>query len=346
MAKARFHFRGGGFTLIELLVVVIIIGLLAALVVPAVQSAREASRRLQCANNLKQVGLALHNYVAQQNVFPGINLNTALAPGTQVYYSSYSFSPFARMLPQLDQFPLYNAINFSLPPIEGAALGHTAMTASLGLLLCPSDPQPPVAGYGRANYRFNLGPTIFWAPGTSYPLSESGPFTMHVVYPPAAFADGLSATVGASERLEGDWVKGPFKLGGDAVYLATATPPAISPALWDADQAIRFCSGLSFSLPQDSRGGECWLLSGLHFTDYNHCASPNMKIPDCALNTAKVASLWDRTNEEGVFKASSHHPGGVNAMMMDGSVRFCTDGVNLNIWRAVATRSGGEAVGF
>ena len=169
---------------------------------------------------------------------------------------------------------------------------------------------------------------------------------MHVAYPAAAFTDGLSATVGASERLEGNWTKGPFKLGGDYLYLTTAIPPGIAPALRDADQAIRFCSALSLSLPQESRGGECWLLSGLHFTNYNHCASPNMKIPDCALNTASTETLHSRTIEQGIFKASSYHPGGVNAMLMDGSVRFFTDGIDLRVWRAVSTRSGLEAVSF
>jgi prepilin-type N-terminal cleavage/methylation domain-containing protein/prepilin-type processing-associated H-X9-DG protein len=344
--KARGQPRGRGFTLIELLVVVSIIGLLTALLLPAVQSARESARRLQCTSHLTQIGLALHNYLTQQNVFPGIDLRTRAAPGRAISYSTYLYSPIARMLPQLDQVPLFNAINFLLPPVEGAALNQTAMTASIGSVLCPSDRQPSVAGYGRVNYRFDIGPTPLWAPGSYYPLSQSGPFTVHVAYPPAAFLDGLSTTVGASERLEGDWTKGPFKLGGDNIYLSTAPPPGISHSLWDADEAVRFCLGLSSSVPQESRGGESWLLSGLHFTNYNHCASPNMRVPDCALNTDHVGTLWDRTNEQGTFKASSYHPGGVNAMLMDGSVRFFTDGVDLRVWRALATRAGGEVFEF
>jgi prepilin-type N-terminal cleavage/methylation domain-containing protein/prepilin-type processing-associated H-X9-DG protein len=343
---ARRGLRRQGFTLIELLVIVSVIGILAALLLPAVQSAREASRRLQCSNSLKQLGLALHNYLAQQNVFPGINLKTHIAPGTHTFASTYYFSPIARILPELDQAPLYNATNFSLPPVEAVALNQTVMTTGIASLLCPSDLQPPVPGYGRVNYRFNTGPTPLWAAGRYYPLSESGPFTVHVVYSPSAFTDGLSATVGVSERLQGDWTRGRFKAGGDYLYLTTASPPGISPNLWDADQAVRFCSDLPLTLPQESRGGECWLLSGLHFTDYNHCASPNMKIPDCALNTDRVGALWERINEQGVFKATSYHPGGVNAMLMDGSVRFFTDGIDLKIWRAVATRSGGEAAEF
>lgn len=334
------------FTLIELLVVVSVIGILIGLLLPAVQSAREASRRVQCTNNLKQIGLALHGYLAQQGVFPGINLKTETFPRTGQFVSTYLYSPIARMLPQLDQSPLYNAINFSFPPVEGASINQTAMTTSLGLLLCPSESQSPVPGYGRIDYRFSLGPTPLSAAGSYCPPSQSGPFTVHVVYSPADFTDGLSTTVGVSERLEGDWIKGPFKLGGDYVYLTTAIPPGIPPALYDPDQAIRFCSGLPLTLPQESRGGESWLLSGLHFTNYNHCATPNMRIPDCCLNSGKLELILARTNEQGVFKATSYHPGGVNALLMDGSVRFFTDGVELRVWRAVSTRNGGEVVQF
>ncbi len=346
MIKTRGDRRPEAFTLVELLSVVFIIGVLVGLVLPAVHSARESSRRLQCSNNLKQIGLALQNYVAQQNVFPGIVLKTGTVPGKSIYYSTYCYSPIARMLPQLEQSPLFNATNFELPPVEGARLNLTVMRTSLGNLLCPSDIQPPVSGYGRINYRFSIGPSPIIAAGTSVPLSQAGPFTVHVVYSPAAFTDGLSTTVGVSERLEGDWIKGPFKWGGDYVYLATAVPPNVAPDLIDPDQAVRYCSGLSLDMPQESRGGESWLLSGLHFSDYNHCATPNMKVPDCCLNSDRLDSLRARVIEQGVFKASSYHPGGVNALLMDGTVRFFTDGIDLRVWRALSTRAGGEVVEF
>ncbi|MGP0064919.1 MAG: DUF1559 domain-containing protein [Isosphaeraceae bacterium] len=340
MSKRLDYLHRCGFTLIELLVVVLIIGLLTGLSLQAVQSARGAARRLQCTNNLKQIGLALQNYLAQQNVFPGVDLKANTGNG-----STYFYSPISRMLSNLDQAPLFNATNFSLPAVQGVVLNRTVMKTSLENLLCPSDIQPSIPGYGRTNYRFSLGPSPVWAPG-SYRLSHAGPFTVAVVYSPADFADGLSATVGVSERLEGDWTKGTFKLGGDYVYLATATPPNLPPNLWDADQAVSYCSDLSLSLPQESRGGESWFLSGLHFTNYNHCATPNMKIPDCSLNSNNLDWLMIRINEQGVFKATSYHAGGVNATMMDGSVRFFTDGVDRQVWRAVSTRSEGELAQF
>jgi prepilin-type processing-associated H-X9-DG protein len=115
------------------------------------------------------------------------------------------------------------------------------------------------------------------------------------------------------------------------VYLTTAPPPDIAKQLYDPDQAVRYCSSLSLSLPQESRGGESWFLSGLHFTNYNHCAPPNMKILDCSLNANDLKYIFIRVNEQGIFKASSYHPGGVNAGLLDGSVRFFTNGVDLRL---------------
>jgi type II secretory pathway pseudopilin PulG len=332
------------FTLVEALVVVLIIGLVTALLVPAVQSAREASRRLQCANNLKQIGLALHAYVAEQNVFPGVDLTGRIQGTSRV--SPYFLSPLARMLSQLDQGVAYNAANFSIAPVAALPLNLTVMKWNLATFVCPSDFEPTVPGYGRVNYRFSLGPTPLWAPSSAYPLSSSGAFTVNLVYAPASFTDGLSATVGVCERLQGDWIAGTFKWGGDYVYMTTGAPPDIARSLYDPDKAVHFCSELSLSLPKESRGGESWFLSGLHFTNYNHCAPPNMRMPDCSLNTDDLRFMLQRINEQGVFKASSHHAGGVNAAAMDGSVRFVTNAVDLGVWRAVSTRAGGEVAEF
>ena len=341
-AKAQMQIRPAAFTLIEAIVVVVVLAILIALILPAVQAARAASRRIACASSLRQIGLGLHNYLTSQNYFPGIDLRSGFPPGAAGGPSEHYFSPVARMLAQLEQVPLYNATNFAVPPVTGTFMNQTVMKVGLALLICPTDSQPSVQGFGRSNFRFSLGPSPIWAPGYNYPLSVAGPFTVHVVYAPADFRDGLSQTVGVSERLEGDWTKGPFKLGGDYYYDRTSSWP---PYLNDPDQTLRVCANLPPESPVESRGGESWFLSGYHFTCYNHCAVPNLKVPDCSVGSANAPhTLGYRINQQGVFKASSYHAGGVNALLMDGSTRFFSDSVNLGVWRALATRSGGELI--
>ncbi len=331
------HARGEGFTLIECLVVVFVVGLLLALLLPAVQQSREGARRVECVNHLKQIGLALQNYAGVHGYFPAIDSLT----DSVHFASAQAYSPLVRMLGELGQTPLYNAFNFQGIPTVGITplQNLTAMSVGLDVALCPSDTQPPVTGYGRMNYRFGTGPTPWFAPSLRLTLSLDGPFTVHHFRSPADFHDGLSNTVGVSERLQGGWVKDAFKRNGDYLLI----PDGFSQA-HDADQAVVVCSSAPPDGPKDTRAGESWALSGFHFSDYNHCLTPNPSTNDCALDTNKN-DLHTRTLHGGVFSASSRHPGGVNAALMDGSVRFITNGIRLATWRALSTRSGGEMIG-
>lgn len=334
-----------GFTLIELLVVISIIGILMALLLPAVQGAREAARRVECTNNLKQVGLALQSYSAKYAYFPGTTTPTAFTPRGPA--SNHCYSPLARMLPELEQGPLYNAINLTgqgtIPSSLWANL--TVMSTTVGFFLCPSDQRQVVSGYGRVSYRFNLGPSPWVAPAPCKQEALDGPFTTHRFYGPADFTDGLSQTVGGSERLQGDWVEGNWSPGD---YVLTGAGDGLmgnpNPPFLTIDWAVSVCAGASPSLPFETRSGESWVLSGYHFTDYNHCLTPNAKIRDCSLFSL-TEGIHNRTLHEGVFTARSHHPGGVNVLFMDGSVRFAKDSVNLAVWRAAATRASGDIVG-
>ncbi len=194
-----------GFTAIELLVVVAIIGVLVALLIPAVQSARESSRRASCLNNLKQLGIGLHNYASQFERFPPIMLFDD-PPGRPPPHFVKSYSPLARMLPQLEQMNEYNAINFAIVPEYGPGLtvNLTAMKTTVAGFLCPSDGGSAPAGYGRVNYRFSIGlvPMLNYRkdpPSRPRPGEGAGPFVLMQTFRPADFTDGLSMTVGVSE---------------------------------------------------------------------------------------------------------------------------------------------------
>lgn len=340
LALAR---RRPAFTLIELLVTVFIIAILVGLLLPAVQSAREAARRVQCTSHMKQIGIALANYQSAFSRFPSISGDDL--PGVPL--STYYYSPFTRMLATLDQAPLYDSTNFSWSPSDGRALAanDTVMTARLEVFLCPSDPPAQaVPGFGRVSCRVCTGPSPWWSPGDRAPDAWSGAFTIHRFYRPADFSDGLSQTIGASERLQGGWLVGRFKADGD--YLITDTDINGHIRNGAADWALSVCASAPLDGPEETRAGESWFISGFHFSDYNHCATPNHLAPDCSLFGSPESSLHNRTLYAGVFTASSHHPGGVNTLCMDGSVHFITDAVNVAVWRGLSTRNGGEIVSF
>ena len=326
------------FTLIELLAAIGILSALVLLILPAVQSARESSRRLACGNHLKQIGLAIHNYSASHGYFPPINSQTRFFPEYDTRsISAHSFSVLARTLPYLEQSSLYDAVNFGPIPTFATGLNDnlTVMETRLDHFLCPSDPQPPVAGYGRVNYRFSVGPTVYSTPYHKVPNSFQGPFTVHAAYRPADFLDGLSNTVCASERLQGDWSAGPHKPGGD--YRLTQTVMGEGEPSYD--QIRLDCEAGPTDGQVESRGGESWFLSGFHFTTYNHVTPPNSMIPSCSFDE-QTEDLHARSLHHGNFPATSYHPGGVNVLAMDGSVHFVRDAIDLELWKAASTRFG------
>ena len=330
-----------GFTLIELLVVVSVIGVLMGLILPAVQAAREAARRAECGSHLRQVGLAMGGYLDVYSTFPPVSPPSGRPPGSSIEYTESYYSPLARVLPWFEQQSLYNAINFDYFPGRPQALwaNSTAMDTKIAVFLCPSDGEPQVEGFGRVNYRFNLGPSPVTAPGLDQSKpAYAGPFTTYKTYRPADFADGLSNTVGVSERIQGDWTAG---IVGDGDY-RLHEPSVFDPGLFTTEQAIDVCAS-DTKAEWESRGGESWFISGLHFTGYNHVTTPNAKTADCTFHPF-VEDLHWRTLHQGVFPARSYHGGGVNALTMDGAVRFVKNGVAPRTWRALSTRSGGEII--
>jgi prepilin-type N-terminal cleavage/methylation domain-containing protein/prepilin-type processing-associated H-X9-DG protein len=328
-----------GLTLIELLVVVSIIGLLVALTLPAVQSSREAARRAQCANNLKQIGLALQSYEAANHSFPLNMSELRVDPerGKPWYIGGRRLSALTRILADLDQQPLFSSINFEVenyPSNEMAGFPYaqnlTASETSLAVYLCPSDGIGGPTAHG-CNYRGNYGVGPHVSNNAVSFDSGNGFYTFPGVLGPYSFSDGLSNTVAYSERLrgtgEGNRIS-PSRDVGD-INVMDGCPDH------GADRALD-CAQIASTrkFPLDRMSGSSWFFGDYGCTAYNHAQEPNGRIPDAQL----TGPYW------GVTTARSLHPGGVNAVMADGSVRFVGDRITRKVWRGLGTRNGSELV--
>jgi prepilin-type N-terminal cleavage/methylation domain-containing protein/prepilin-type processing-associated H-X9-DG protein len=330
-----------GFTLIELLVVIAIIAVLIALLLPAVQSAREAARRAQCTNNLKQLGLAMHNYQGTHSAFPPGKMEGPSLPGVPVGH--FLWSAQAMALPYLEGTNAFNALNSLLPLLGGPSEGfaafpdnYTAMNAKIGVFLCPSDHgRQIIANYQPTNYQQCVGsgrnggipiPTPGWIPdGVFFTNSTTGPRDI---------LDGLSNTLMMSEGLIG--------LGGGDLPAGTPTDQLdprkvfFNNVDWSASDTGTFADADCAKKPSSpwwTRRNGNWVQGEYPFTQYNHFWAPNARQFDCIRNYTA-----------GRKAARSNHPGGVNALFCDGHVAFVKDSVNLDAWRALATRAGGEVI--
>jgi prepilin-type N-terminal cleavage/methylation domain-containing protein/prepilin-type processing-associated H-X9-DG protein len=361
------------FTLIELLVVIAIIAVLIALLLPAVQSAREAARRAQCVNNLKQLGLAVHNYISQNNVFPAGTTQNTTSPGQEnpgwssgwVWESGWT----AAILPNVEANPLYNALNFNISLADVA--NTTVSTAQLAFLICPSEnvTQRASGYYGTINYSSNIGGPgcIRNFDGVIVPM----PFANdpYIPYPPPggptssnmaffgvqSVTDGTTNTAMFSEKLIGLAANPPVVLRNSPDALRTVyteTTVDIPPSAIDSGNsrlAYRFvqaCNNIPGNQPDDSGAsngnGWSWLFTFPAFSDvffYNHFMPPNTILCAAPSDTSGGwGSLW------GAITAASRHPGGVNVGMADGSVRFMKNSVSLPVWWALGSRNLGEVI--
>jgi prepilin-type N-terminal cleavage/methylation domain-containing protein/prepilin-type processing-associated H-X9-DG protein len=354
-----------GFTLIELLVVIAIIAVLIALLLPAVQSAREAARRAQCINNLKQIGLAAHNYVSANNVLP---MQTTYPAGSiQSWGWSYGW-PLA-LAPNLEQGSIFNNFNFAAGLFgnsSGETVQHgndTLTSIQLASLICPSDgsKQKPSGTFGVTNYVGNVGGpgqiAMFTGTIISNPVwggipgeGNCGPVGIESI------RDGTSNTGMFSERLIGLRNVDPktvFRNSYDfkrVVFDVTATVnagPLTGPVA--AQAFVQACQGMPGTTTSHATWGSgAYWLAGypLHtvINGYLHAGPPNG--PACNNTQGTFASLsWVYfVNPQGSAPPTSNHPGGVNVCFADGSVKFVKDSVGLQPWWALGTRSNGEVV--
>jgi prepilin-type N-terminal cleavage/methylation domain-containing protein/prepilin-type processing-associated H-X9-DG protein len=362
--------RPAGFTLIELLVVIAIIAVLIALLLPAVQAAREAARRASCVNNMKQIGIGLHNYVSANDSLPPGWFQARLSSGALL--GTNDWSVHTRLLQFMEQSALFNAANFAfgcindVAPKVGVAANSTVVVTRLNTFLCPSTPTP---GFNLAYYQYAVtapGNSYFASMGSSLefsdaqtPGSPNGPFR----YEPSPLApqkiasvtDGLSNTIAFGEWKIGDgntaittlptdtaWVGGlpsfPGGAGRGSVYM---TMPAGGPYL------IPWLQKCNASMPQSSQAangdhavGEMWAAGTVPLACGNTLVPPNPLYYNCGDQTPANSGF----SFPGNYGMSSYHPGGANVLMCDGSVRFLKNSTNIATVWALGSIAQGEII--
>lgn len=329
------------FTLIELLVVVAIIGILVALLLPAVQAAREAGRRMQCKNNLKQIGLAVQNYQTSVGYFPpSICLPIGRAVG-----EAGDWSAQARILPYLEQGNLYSRMDFSITYEKVALDGKPISTVRIPMYLCPNEINDRLrldtAGrpfHWPLNYVFNLGVWFVWDPVTNQ--GGAGAMYPNSRLEPAAFKDGLSNTLCLSEAL----AYTPY-------YRNTTTASNVVPA--SPTDVAALCTGGQAKMGpsvNDNTGHTEWVDGRASHIGFTTAFTPNTVVP--FVYNGLTFNIDFSSQKEGAsitnptyaaIPARSHHPGMVQAAMMDGSVHTVSNAIELQVWRALSTRHGREA---
>jgi prepilin-type N-terminal cleavage/methylation domain-containing protein/prepilin-type processing-associated H-X9-DG protein len=352
------------FTLIELLVVIAIIAVLIALLLPAVQAAREAARRIQCTNNMKQIGLGLHNYHSVHNVFAmGCSSGQYNPPGT-IWSVKQNLGPLALMLPFLEQTPVYNSINFNFGADEfeplasrslTASIQATATNSSIKAFQCPSDPLAGAPDYqgttNTTNYYASVGTTMYWSQlGTTFSNSvpsvnmpSTGLFTLQASYGLNSCTDGSSNTIAFGEAAVGSQTA---QLGQKLVGVVNVTALVpfetldASSSLAKTMAAIQACQNAwqtKVGGTPDTQRGDNWSHGSLAISLFNTIVPPNY-----ANGSFSYCSSIGSGGRADLSNSDSWHPGGVNVTMADGSVRFIKNSINISTWMALGTRGNGE----
>jgi type II secretory pathway pseudopilin PulG len=335
--------------LVELLVVIAIIGILIGLLLPAVQSVREAARRTECLNNLRQIGIAAQAYEGAHKRFP-VGAESKEFPDSPAWpHTFYRWSVLAHLTPYLEQSNAYNSLDLSVPLFAppGFNISLENLTAAQLLVptfLCPSDQGVSVSsGFGAEK----LGPTNYagcagsGAGGGTPFKSEgaNGTYYINSMTRTADFGDGLTHTVVFSESSLGTGNEGTsdptfVQQSPQTVYRFVLTAP-LTDAL--AESATQW--------NVSNRRGFMWVNGEYRCTLYNHYYGPNSDTPDC-LGVVFVSPDPAKKNAGYGWRAArSWHPGGVNIVLGDGSTRFLGDSIDLGLWRALSTVRGGEIIG-
>jgi prepilin-type N-terminal cleavage/methylation domain-containing protein/prepilin-type processing-associated H-X9-DG protein len=344
--------RRNGFTLIELLVVIAIIAVLIALLLPAVQAAREAARRSQCVNNLKQLGLAVHNYESSNSCIPGM----VTYPAGQAQSSGWSYAWPLAIMPAMEQTALYNAFNFSAGFFNDNATANGSANTTvgynqIGTLLCPSESLQarPVNPWATSSYMCNYGGpgNLKGYSGTMIPwVNISGDTFAGGLAPQlvsiSSITDGTSNTALFSERLIGIQANTQVPIasadGKRALYMAT--DPNTGPQ--NFINACKSLTGTTGWIRSNNSGYRAVVGYPLHVGNvaYTHYGPPNMFM----CQSSRDDSWLTYGGPLSSLPPSSNHPGGVNVGFADGSVKFIKDTVSLQTWWALGSRGLGETI--
>ncbi|MGL4462576.1 MAG: DUF1559 domain-containing protein [Planctomycetia bacterium] len=308
-----------GFTLVELVVVIGIVALLMAMILPAVQQARESSLRVHCAINLRQLGMAINAYTEVHGILPPTSLPTGISKDGKPYSGNYS-SVHGYLLPFCEASQIFDQINFDFIELEEPdyplEVNKTARQVRIAMFLCPSDPSP----LGLNNYRVN---------GLHFP-PWNFPFRYFRPVMPAAVLDGMGNTVFLSERTRGSFNETVADVATDMIE------PNEHPPLTGNFVAFRrnICQS-STDFQWMTYGGRFWFFSGGIHTAYSHHSPPNDIYVSCAMG---------QHGNESMAGPRSRHPGGVNVLFGDGKVEFVGDDVDQAVWEELGTAYGDDHV--